>query len=43
VEGQIVDLLTPEQLQQYHQLRNEMAHKWLQQMQKQVEKVNHPT
>jgi hypothetical protein len=30
VEGQIVDLLTPEQLQQYQQLRDEMAHKWLQ-------------
>ena len=27
VEGQIVDLLTPEQLQQYQQLRDEMAHK----------------
>ena len=27
VEGQIVDLLTPEQLEQYQQLRREMAHK----------------
>ena len=33
VEGQIVDLLTPEQLQQFQQVRDEMAHKWLQQMQ----------
>jgi len=33
LEGQIVDFLTPEQLQQYQQLRDEMAHKCLQQMQ----------
>ena len=43
VEGQILDLLTLEQLQQYQHLRDEMAHKWLQQMQNLVENVNHPT
>ena len=32
VEGQMVDLLTPEQLQQFQQLRDELAHERLQQM-----------